>query len=372
MTTEKYDHELYKHVKDIEKADAVAFTNVNPEKQVFFPYKQPILGDDEIRANVLYCGLCQSDVHSVRELWFKGMYYPLTPGHEIVAQVSEFGKNVKGFKKGETVAFGTIRNSCKNCKNCSESLENICLNTPMFGKEEKLTYGYHWGGYSTQIQQPAYFFYKLKENVKLNLVAPLLCAGITVYNPISQYAKPGMKTAVVGIGGLGHLALQILNKMGIEVDALTTSTNNSQLYKDLGATNVVNMKDKDDLAKYLNKYDLLLNTSPSGKTMNTLLDLINTRGTLCQIGAPSADDTIEISPFALISKEIRIVGSSVGGKKITQEMLDFCIEKDIYPMCEEFSFEDFPKAFEKLEKGKPRFRCVVNIGEYAKKNNLVK
>lgn len=371
MTTqpETYSHELYTYVEDKKQADAIAYASVNPEKSVFFPYKQPELKSDEIRAVVLYAGLCYSDVLHVRQLWKKELF-PLVPGHEIVAQVVEMGKDVTNFSIGEKVAFGTFRNCCEKCQYCKNGQDNVCVSLPKFHVDEKLTYGLHFGGYSTQIQQPASYFFKLKENAKLELTAPLLCAGIAVYSPIIKYAKSGMKTAVVGIGGLGHLAVQFLHKIGLEVDAITTSPQNKDLYTKLGASNIVDSRSKEDLAKYKDKYDLIINTTPSGKNFNDLLDLTAPFGVISQVGSPGVALPVEFVPIELILKEISIVGSIIGSRKVTQDMLDFCIDKEIYPICEEFSFEDFPKAFEKLEHGKPFFRCVVNCGEYAKKNDL--
>jgi D-arabinose 1-dehydrogenase-like Zn-dependent alcohol dehydrogenase len=365
-------HDLYTPIKDIKDADAVAYAFVNEEKAIFLPYKQPKLEADQIRANVLYAGLCLSDSKTVRGSWGKQQYYPLAPGHEVIAEVSEVGENVKNFKKGDKVAFGTLRKFCEQCKYCNVKRETLCIGEPSDKTNEKFTYGYQWGGYSTQIQQPAQCFFKVSDKLKLDKASPLLCAGITVYTPIKRYAKPGMKTAVIGIGGLGHLAVQFLHKLGYEVDAITTSLEKEQFIKDLGANRVINLKDPESVKSAIRQYDFIINTSPSAKDFNNLLAFAAKAGVFCQVGAPEITDNFNINAFSLIAPEITLVGSLTGTLLDTYEMLDICAEKDIYPICETFPFEEFPQAVEKLEKGKPIFRCVVAVEEYSRKNGLFK
>lgn len=367
---EHYEHDLYKYTEDKKNADAVAYAFLNKEKMIFFPYKQPHLDADEIRANVLYAGLCLSDSKHGRAKW-GGSLYPLAPGHEIIAEVSEVGTEVKDFKKGDKVAFGTMRHCCGKCRYCLEGKEPLCTETGT-KRKEKFTYNYQWGGYSTQLQQPASFFFKLPKNLKIEKAAPLLCAGITVYAPIKKYAKKGMKTAVIGIGGLGHLALQFLHKMGYEVDAITTSKDKEKFIKELGADRVINSTDPSELAKVQGSYDLIINTSPTSKNFEEMLLLTARSGFFIQVGAPSIDEKVSFIVNTLILNEIVLTGSVVGSRDAVREMLEFCSEKDIYPIVEEFPFEEFPKAFDKLENGKPIFRCVVDCGKYSKANGLFK
>lgn len=188
---EKYEHNLYKHVQSIKEADAVAFAFVNKDKTVFFPYQAPDLAADEIRANILYTGLCLSDSLHSRGKWAP-CHYPVAPGHEIIAEVSEIGSEVENFKKGDKVAFGTMRQICGKCKYClSGRGEPLCQ-----GSSTNFTYGLHFGGYSTMLQQPADFFLPIPEGLDLKRAAPLLYAGITVYNPIKKYLRPEDKCAV--------------------------------------------------------------------------------------------------------------------------------------------------------------------------------
>lgn len=372
VDTLELKHELYTPVKDIKEADAVAYAFLNEEKAEFLPYKLPNLEADQIRANVLYAGLCLSDSKTVRGQWGKVKYYPLAPGHEVIAEVSEVGENVKDYKKGDKVAFGTMRKFCEHCRYCTADRETLCIGEPSDKTNEKFTYGYQWGGYSTQIQQPSQCFFKVSDKLKLDKASPLLCAGITVYTPIKRYARPGMKCAVIGIGGLGHLAVQFLHKLGYEVDAITTSLEKEQFIRDLGAKNIVNLKDPESVKKAQRQYDFIVNTSPSAKDFDNLLAFCAKGGFFCQVGAPEVSDLITISAFSLIMPEITLVGSLVGTKTDIKEMLDLCADKDIYPICETFPFEEFPKAMERLEKGKPIFRCVVAVEEYSKKNGLFK
>jgi len=339
---------------------------------VFFPYKQPKLDPEEIRANILYTGLCHSDVLHSRALWNPNPIYPSTPGHEIIGEVSEVGENVKNFKKGDKVGFGTMRGCCEKCKFCVLDREVLCLKQPNTKKNELFTYGYQFGGYSTQLQQPASHFFKLSDKIELDKAAPLLCAGVTVYNPIKLYCKPGFKTAVIGIGGLGHLAVMMLSKLGHEVDAITSSNEKDEFIKGLGATGILNYKNKDELAKGKGQYDFIINTSPSSDGFDDFVSLTAKGGYFCQVGAPPVEQYAQFKLGKLVGPEIHLVGSNVGSRKVVQEMLDFCAENKIYPLVETFDFEDFEKALDRLENGRPIFRCVVKVSDYAKKNGLFK
>ena len=365
--TPKYEHELYKHQKEEKNADAVAWCYTSAQHFERFPYVQPTLLEDEVRVFVLYTGLCQSDSHFGRSKWGPANY-PIAPGHEIIGEVEQVGTNVKEFKKGDKVAFGTMRDCCNTCKQCTTGKEPLCRDTTL----DKLTYGKHWGGYSTHMQQPASHFFKIPENLDLQKSAPLLCAGITVYNPIKQYIKPGMKTAVIGIGGLGHLAVKFLTKMGHECTGVTSSMDKEKFIKSLGATDVMTMSNKEMYAKHAGKYDLIVNTIPVAGDFDKYLSLLGPNGTMIQVGAPDISEKMTFSPFILFVNELKMVGSLVGSRGDIVEMLEFCQKNDIYPIVEEYSFENFEKALERLENGKPIFRCVVNCGDYSKAKGLQK
>lgn len=365
---ENYDHDIYKHC-DEKEADAIAWGFVNNGKMVKFPFKFPSIGPTEIRANVLYSGLCHTDLGTVREHWGFGVY-PIVPGHEIIGEVSAVGKEVTEFKKGDLVGFGPMRTCCEKCFFCKEGREVLCEKIDV---QDLFTYGNYWGGYATQIQQPANFFFHLPDKFNIKTGAPLLCAGITSFNAIKKYLKPYMKTAVVGIGGLGHLAVKFLQKMKHNVIAITSSLDKSELIKSLGANEIVCINDTKAMQSIEGKVDFLINTSCVNSGFEDLVRLMRNGGFMVQLGIPElANNNVSIPCVDLVCREISLVGNSIGPRNAIKEMITFCTEKDVYPIVEEFSFEDFPKAFEKLEKGKPMFRCVVNVHDYSKKNGFFK
>jgi D-arabinose 1-dehydrogenase-like Zn-dependent alcohol dehydrogenase len=361
-----FEHPLYQHITEEKDADAVAWAFVNKDEMFKFPFKFSEIGEDEVRANVTYTGLCHSDVLTSRSKWGPANY-PIAPGHEIIGVVSKVGANVTDFRPGDKVAFGVQRDSCDACKFCNKELENLCQDI-----DEKFTYGFYWGGYATQIQQPSKFFFKYPDGLDEKRAAPLLCAGITVYYPIKQYVKEGDKTAVIGIGGLGHLAVQFLAKLGYHVTAFSSSLDKKEFLHSLGANEVVNYTDPKDMKRHANQYDFVINTLPVEDGFDNFLNIAAPRCNFVQVGLPEASKKINFSCFSIVAKEVKIIGSVIGPRKAISEMLDLCVKKNIYPMVEEFDFENFPKAFDRLENGRPKFRCVVNVEEYSKKNDLFK
>jgi len=366
MTEEKYEHQLYKHC-DIKEADAVAWAFVNKEKLVQFPFKFPEIAPDEVRVNVLYAGLCQSDVHTVRQIWGP-CPYPLAPGHEIIGEVSLVGKDVKDFKKGEIVGFGVMRDCCEKCKYCKINRENLCREG-----EHNFTYGLQWGGYATAMQQPAKFYFHLPEGFKIEKAAPLFCAGITTYNPMLKYLTDDIKkTGVLGIGGLGHMAVQFLHKMGKHVTAFTTSEKKIELLKKLGADKVVISTDPEQMKAARGTIEFLINTVSNDTDIEQYIACVERGGKFVQVGMPAKDDTMKINVNSFVGTEVELVGGVVGPRKNINQMVDFCHKNDVYPIVEEFPFEELPKAFDKLENGRPFFRCVVNVKDFAEKNGLRK
>ena len=365
--SDKYEHSLYKYVESVKDADAVAYAFVSKDKTTFFPYKSPSLASNEIRANILYAGLCLSDSLHSRGKWGPSSY-PVAPGHEIIAEVSEVGPDVTNFKKGDKVAFGTLRQMCGKCKYCSSGRGEPLCN----GSTNNFTYGLHFGGYSTMLQQPADFFIPIPDGLDLKRAAPLLCAGITVYNPIKKYLRPGDNCAVIGIGGLGHLAVQFLHKMGHNVVGVTSTPDKRDLIKSLGASDILNSSNEKEMIENAGKFDFIITTLPSTNNFHSYFNLLASGGTLVVVGVGQATDIYNVSVAGLVLGEKKIVGSLVGKRDEIKEMLEFCVKNNVYPMCEHFAFEEFDKALNKLEHGKPHFRCVVDCGDYAKKNNLYK
>lgn len=368
MESENYEHSLYKHTPDKSKADAVAWAFVNKEKFVEFPFTFPEVASNEIRANVLYAGLCLSDSLHGRSKWGPSMY-PLAPGHEIIAEVSKIGSNVQGFKVGDKVAFGTIRDICGQCKFCKTRRgEPLCE-----GSSHAFTYGLFWGGYATQLQQPAEFFIRVPDGLDLEKSSPLLCAGITVYTPIKKYLRKGDVCAVFGVGGLGHLAVQFINKMGNEVYGVTTTPNKRDFIISLGAKDIVVSTDESSMKENTGKFDLIIDTIPTTENFEQRFNLLSKDGTYVIVGIGEVGKTgIKLDAFNLVLGERKLTGSLVGSRENIVEMLDFCVKNNVYPLVETFDFEDFPKALDRLENGKPVFRCVVKTHEYAKKHNLFK
>ena len=362
--SENLEHPLYKFC-DIKEADGVAWAFINKTKMIQYPFKFPEISSDEIRINVLYVGLCQSDVHTVREVWGP-CQYPIAPGHEIIGEVSLVGNDVKDFKKGEIVGFGTMRDCCENCKYCKKGKENLCL-------DGDFTYGLYWGGYATAMQQPAKFYFHLPEGFKYEKAAPLFCAGITTFYPMEKFLNDDINTTgVIGCDGLGHMAIQFLHKMGKHVTAFTTSEKKIDLLKKLGADKIIISTDPKQMKSAAGTIEFLINTIPNDIDFQPYIACIEKGGKFVQVGMPSDNDNLKLNINQLVVNEIQVIGSIVGPRHSINKMLDFCNKNDVYPIVEEYQFEELPKAFEKLENGRPFFRCVVNMKDYAEKNGLRK
>jgi D-arabinose 1-dehydrogenase-like Zn-dependent alcohol dehydrogenase len=361
---ENYDHELFKHVEKIEDADAVGWVFVNTKKYVLFPYKLPELNPKDIKVNITYSGICLSDSFHPRGVW--GHWdFPSCMGHEIMGIVSEVGSDVTEFKKGDRVAVGPQRSCCESCKWCLDKRENLCQNT-----KEKDTYGKQWGGFSTHIIISENFTFKIPDELDEKLAAPLMCAGITVYNAIVKYAKSGDKIAVLGVGGLGHLAIQYAHKMGYSVTGVDIKEEMFDFMKKLGADDVISFNDDEALEAHSGKFNLVINTLPISNKFETLFRLTGLRGTFVQVGCGNIKDRLPVEPFILITREINFVGSLNGTREEMAKMLEDSCKLQVYPICDHYDFEEFPKAFDKLENGKPFFRCILNVEEFSKKNNL--
>jgi len=351
-------HPTYTIVKDSKEADAVGWGFYTPDvkKMEKIYFKFPELGDDELRIKTHYAGLCYSEVHTVSGDWGPMTTKPIIPGHEIAGEVEKIGANVKDFKVGDKVGFGCYRDFCEQCKYCKRGDDNFCSG-PL---KQKYTYGpFYWGGYATHVQHPAKLFFKIPDTLDLGKVAPLFCAGVTLYNPISKYAKKGDNIAITGLGGLGHMGVKYGKAWGCHVTVFTTSKDKIQLCKDLGADEVVVTKEEGAFKKNAGKYDVVLNTihDLDQQMFDDYTSLIAPQGTFVQLGAPMTE--IKWKMGTLVFNEAKFVGSQVGPKHTVQEMLEFSAKHNILPMVEEFSFEDFPKAWDKLINGKPFFRCVV-------------
>lgn len=295
--------------------------------------------------------------------------YPLVPGHEIIAQVSILGQDVKDFKVGEIVAFGVVRDCCHQCKFCMGGKETLCIK---LNREEKCTYGTYWGGWATAIQHPAEFFFKLPQDIDLKRACSIPCAGCTVYDPIKTYIKPGDKCAVVGIGGLGHWAIKLLLHFGFEVTAITHTKEKKPDILALGCKEIVMIDDKDKLSEYKLKFDFIINTLPTAEYFNEIMALCAPECKYIMVGIPKFTETLDLDFKTLIFNNINLVAILNGSRSLTNELFELCYKQKIYADIEEYSFEDFPKAIEKLENGSPRFRCIVNVVDFSKKCGFFK
>jgi uncharacterized zinc-type alcohol dehydrogenase-like protein len=286
---------------------------------------------------------------------------PLCPGHEVVAEVIAKGNKVSNFNKGDTIAFGPFRDSCGKCDFCKEGRSNACLD---ISYNEKKLYALYFGGYSTHIQQPTSHAYKIPSGLDLKKVPPLLCAGVTVFTPLLDYCKPNMKVGVIGVGGLGHLAVQFAKAMKAEVFGLTTSPHKKEFIQSLGATDIVLWKKKNFHLDHLNSFDLLINTISGSFTteeFSAFSKIMRPYGKFIQVGIPENDQKFDVNYKDIVGKQISIIGSNVGGRFHTEKMLDFAAEHNIECICEFYDWEEFPKALNRLENERPIFRCVVDV-----------
>jgi uncharacterized zinc-type alcohol dehydrogenase-like protein len=317
----------------------------------------------DVHLEILYCGVCHSDLHTARSEW-PGTVYPVVPGHEIVGQVVSVGSAVKRFKAGDRVAVGCLVDSCRNCPSCAENLEQYCekgmvltYNSPDSHIPGAMTYG----GYSTQIVVDEHFVLRVPERLDLAAAAPLLCAGITTYSPLRHWkAGPGKRVGIVGLGGLGHMGVKLSHAMGAHTVLFTTSPGKAADAKRLGADDVVVSKDADQMAQHVGTFDFILNTVAAPHDLDAFIVLLKRDATMCLVGAPA---TPHPSPavFNLVFKRRGIVGSLIGGLAETQEMLDFCAKHGIVSDIELIRMDQINEAYERMLRSDVRYRFVIDM-----------
>ncbi|DBA82260.1 hypothetical protein WJX79_003382 [Trebouxia sp. C0005] len=315
-------------------------------------------GDIEIK--VTHNGLCHSDVHVMREEWGP-CKYPMVPGHEIVGVVEQLGSSVTHLKKGDTVGFGWFKDCCQHCDACITGNDNICPE----GAATIMGGGKNTGGFAERFRGSGNLAVKIPDNMSPADAAPLLCAGITVWSPIRKYVtKPGMKVGVVGLGGLGHLAIQFLAKaVGAEVFAISHSPNKREEAMKLGATHFVGLEDIKD-----NTLDVVLNTTPGGMDAKKLLSKVGYNGALVYLGGGT--DTIKIVAFDLIPAQKQVVGSCVGGRALMREMFQLASLHDIKPIVDKMPLDKCNEAVDRLMGGEARYRIVLETGDAFSRSNL--
>ncbi|MDW2981563.1 NAD(P)-dependent alcohol dehydrogenase [Rhodanobacter sp. KK11] len=319
-------------------------------------------GPQDVQIEIAYCGVCHSDLHTVRSEW-GGTLYPCVPGHEIVGHVSAVGGEVTGFKVGDTVGVGCLVGSCQHCAACDEGLEQYCENgfVGTYNGPTKDAPGHTLGGYSQRIVVDKKFVLKIRHpEEQLAAVAPLLCAGITTYSPLRHWhAGPGKKVGVVGIGGLGHMGVKIAHAMGAHVVAFTTSEGKRQDARDLGADEVVVSRNADEMNAHANSFDLILNTVAASHSLDAFTGLLKRDGTMVLVGVPEHPHP---SPNVanLIFKRRAIAGSLIGGIAETQEMLDFCADKGIVADIEMIRVQQIDEAYDRMVKSDVKYRFVID------------
>jgi uncharacterized zinc-type alcohol dehydrogenase-like protein len=318
----------------------------------------------DIQIEILYCGVCHSDLHQVRDEWksVAPTVYPCVPGHEIIGRVVKAGSAVKKFKEGDIAAVGCMVDSCGVCENCSEGLEQYCLKFPVltYNGEDKILGGVTYGGYSESIVVDERFALRVSNQLDPAATAPLLCAGITTYSPMRHWnVRKGQKVGVVGLGGLGHMALKFANAFGAHVVLFTTSPNKTADALRLGAHEVVVSKNQAEVQKHAGSFDFILDAVSADHDINAYLNLLKRDGTLTLVGAPP--NPMPVAAFGLIMGRRQLAGSAIGGIRETQEMLDFCAEKGITSDIELIRIQQINEAYERLLKSDVKYRFVIDM-----------
>ncbi|KAJ6743135.1 ALDEHYDE REDUCTASE [Salix viminalis] len=328
-----------------------------------FKFSRRETAENDVAFKVLYCGICHSDLHMAKSEWGVTQY-PLIPGHEIVGIVTEVGSKVEKFKVGDRVGVGCMVGSCRSCDSCHSNLENYC-------PKMILTYGAKnydgtitYGGYSDIMVADEHFIVRIPDNLSLDVGAPLLCAGITVYSPLRYFGldKPGMHVGVVGLGGLGHVAVKFAKAMGVKVTVISTSPNKKQeAVENLGADSFLVSRDQDQMQAAMGTLDGIIDTVSAVHPMPPLLALMKSHGKLVLVGAP--EKPLELHAFALIAGRKIVGGSCIGGMKETQEMIDFAAKHNITADVEVIPMDYVNTAMERMLKGDVRYRFVIDVAK---------
>jgi uncharacterized zinc-type alcohol dehydrogenase-like protein len=316
---------------------------------------------DDVVIDILYCGVCHTDLHQVRNEW-SGSVYPMVPGHEIVGRVARVGAAVTTLREGDIAAVGCMVDSCRHCAPCASGLEQYCTQgaTLTYNSPDAILGGMTFGGYSQSVTVKESFVLKVPSALDPAAAAPLLCAGITTYSPLRHWnAGPGKKVGIVGLGGLGHMGVKFARAFGAHVVLFTTSPGKVQDGLRLGAHEVVVSKDPDAVAKHASSFDFILDAVSADHDVNAYLQLLKLDGTLTLVGAP--EHPVPVAAFPLIMGRRRFAGSGIGGIKETQEMLDFCGEHGIVSDIELIRIDEINEAYERMLRSDVRYRFVIDM-----------
>jgi alcohol dehydrogenase (NADP+) len=341
---------------------ANAYAVRNPaDKLSPFSFERRDPGPGDVQIDILYCGVCHSDLHQVRDEW-GGSKYPMVPGHEIVGKVVKTGSSVTKFKPGDLAAVGVMIDSCRKCRNCNNYVENYCDEgmTGTYNAIERDGKTLAQGGYSTVIVTDERYVFSISHKLDLAGTAPLLCAGITTYSPL-RFAgvKQGTKVGIIGLGGLGHMGVKFAASFGAEVTMISTSPSKEKDARKLGAHNFLLQTDDAQLKKYDSYFDVLLNTISAPHDYAKYLNLLGYEGKMMIVGLPSVEPKVQ--PFALLKNRRSITGSMIGGTKETQEMLDYCAEHNIVSDVEVIPMQQINEAYERMLKNDVRYRFVIDL-----------
>jgi uncharacterized zinc-type alcohol dehydrogenase-like protein len=344
---------------DIGDADSFAWaflergTKVDP-----FPFCQPFLDDKEVRIKVTHAGLCHSDIMRPTGSWGENILFPMVPGHEIIGTVEKVGEKVTHLQEGDYVGFGPFRDCCDSCSYCRKGRDNLCL-------ESKETDDPWFGGFSTSFQARGDFYFKLHESIP-GEYAPLFCAGATVYPPLMYYAQPTMKVGIVGIGGLGHMAIKFANKFGCEVTAISKTSHKEPEARKFGAHHFLDLNDAEKVKRAGKSFDLIIDTSVI-VDLEMDFNLLKNRSKCCLVGCPDIKHDHKLNMMQLLMNQQELAGNFVGSRQEIEDMLEFARFNEISPQVEVYKFEDMQKAINSLAYGNPRpprFRNVVETASF--------
>jgi uncharacterized zinc-type alcohol dehydrogenase-like protein len=326
-----------------------------------FDFERRELRPDDVAMDVLYCGICHSDLHQIRNDWHNSTY-PVVPGHEIVGRVTALGSEAGKFKVGDIVAVGCLVDSCQACTPCHDGLEQFCQNhpTPTYNGHDRHTGELTFGGYSDHLVTSEKFVLRLPEGLDPERAAPLLCAGITTWSPLRHWkVGPGSKVAVVGLGGLGHMGVKLAVGLGAEVTVVTTSLSKADDARALGARDVLISKDANAMAAAQGRFDFVLDTVPVAHDIAPYLMLAKRDGSVVIVGA--IDMVPSFHSGILLMGRRSLSASMIGGIAETQEMLDFCAEKNILPDCETIAMDQVNHAYERIDRSDVKYRFVIDM-----------
>ena len=322
--------------------------------------RRDLLAND-VRLDILYCGVCHSDLHTARNEWVNTVY-PCVPGHEIVGRVAAVGAQVKRFKVGDMAAVGCIVDSCRTCSQCRAGLEQFCEQgfTGTYNSEDKHLGGVTMGGYSKTIVVTEHFVLNVPDPSNLAAVAPLLCAGITTYSPLRHWnVSNGQKVGIVGLGGLGHMGLKLAHAFGAYTCLFTTSPGKAEDAKRLGADEIILSKDANQMAKHLSSFDFILDTVSAQHDVNAYLNLLKRDAAMVLVGG--VPEPLPVAAFSLIFLRRHLSGSLIGGIPETQEMLDFCAKHSIVSDIEVIPIQQINEAYERMLKSDVKYRFVIDM-----------